>query len=52
MKVGECDQRIEQAVLGLPDRSAGATPERKVRTRGRKPNDLPWGFARTPERSN
>ncbi len=39
-KVTECDQRIEQAVLGLPDRSAGATPERKVRTRGRKPNDL------------
>ena len=36
----ECDRRIEQAVLGLPDRSAGATPERKVRTRGRKPNDL------------
>ena len=39
-KVTECDRRIEQAVLGLPDQSAGATPERKVRTRGRKPNDL------------
>jgi transposase len=40
MKVTECDQRIEQAVVRLPDRSACASLQRKSRTRGRKPNDL------------
>jgi transposase len=38
-KVTECDQRIAQAVSGLPDRSAGAKLEPKPRQRGRKPND-------------
>jgi transposase len=40
IKVTECDQRIEQALARLPDRSAGAKPERKVRKSGRKPNNL------------
>ena len=40
MKVTECDRRIEQALARLPDRSAGAKPEPKVWTRGRKPNNL------------
>ena len=39
MKVTECDQRIEQAVGRLPDRSAGAKLEAKKPTRGRKPNN-------------
>ena len=40
MKVPECDRRIEQAVARLPDRSAGDALQRKLPTRGRKPNDL------------
>lgn len=39
VKVTECDRRIEQAVTGLPDRSAGAAPPERPRSRGRKPND-------------
>ncbi len=39
VKVTECDRRIEQAVTGLPDRSAGAAPPERPRLRGRKPND-------------
>lgn len=39
-KVTECDQRIEKAVTGLPDRSAGAAPPERPRLRGREPNDL------------
>src|SRR6516165_9717285 len=39
-KVTECDRRIEQAVAGLPDRSSGVSLEPRLRTRGRKPNDL------------
>lgn len=40
MKVAECDQRIEQALARLPDRSAGAKLQPKQSTRGRKPNNL------------
>ena len=40
MKVTECDQRIEEALARLPDRSAGAKLEPKQSTRGRKPNNL------------
>jgi len=40
MKVTECDGQIEQALARLPDRSAGAKPQRKVRKSGRKPNNL------------
>ena len=39
MKVTECDQRIEQVLAALPDRSAGAKLEHKPSTRGRKPNN-------------
>jgi transposase len=39
-KVTACDRRIEPAVARLPDRSAGATPPKRPRGRGRKPNDL------------
>jgi transposase len=39
MKVTECDRQIEQALARLPDRSAGAKPQRK-RQRGPKPNNL------------
>ncbi len=39
-KVTECDQQIEQALARLPDRSAGAKPQPKQSTRGRKPNNL------------
>ena len=40
MKVAGCDQRIEQALARLPDRSAGAKLQPKQSTRGRKPNKL------------
>jgi transposase len=40
IKVTECDQRIEEALGKLPDRSAGARLEPKQSTRGRKPNNL------------
>lgn len=40
MKVTECDGQIEQTLARLPDRSAGAKPQRKVRKSGRKPNNL------------
>jgi transposase len=40
MKVTQCDERIEEAVGKLPDRSAGAKLERKPPTGGRKPNNL------------
>jgi transposase len=39
-KLAECDQRIQEAVGRLPDRSAGAKLEPKSRKRGRKPNNL------------
>jgi transposase len=40
IKVTECDQRIEQTLAKLPDRSAGEKLKPKSRKRGRKPNDL------------
>jgi hypothetical protein len=40
IKVSECDGQIERVLATLPDRSAGASLERKPPTRGRKPNNL------------